>query len=334
MPRPPMADPSASKGKRGPAFAAGLVAGVGVALLFAVWAFPWFRDPAQDTGYRQGQHEEYAQHEQDRGDPHFWISPFNGWLFAEDSLAQWLMAIFGAAATGVSLYAVFLVRDTLSETRKAAGSASDAAQAAIESNRLNREMFVSEQRAWLVIESAKVTSDLIWERERGRGAFSVQTIVRNAGKTPAFDVRVETRSDARMRRREDVYREVSLEVGRRYRSIQTGEPAVLGEVVFPGGMMIYKSEVTITQDDFDAICKAHNVSNDYWTEPLAVFVTFCICVDYGLALTKERHRTGTILRLEVAPDEGGNVAIGPYYGNTKRNRLRLVRDGMNSMRAD
>lgn len=106
------------KGDRGAVFAIGLVAGLGLALFFFVWAFPWFSDPHQSASYCQPGDQDCAKYYQNSDDPHFWVSPFYGWIYAEDTLAQWIMASFGVIATGVSIFAVIYVRDTLLETRR------------------------------------------------------------------------------------------------------------------------------------------------------------------------------------------------------------------------
>jgi hypothetical protein len=137
-----------SKGDRGALFAVGLVVGVALALFFFVWAFPWFSDPHKSTSYCHSGDQECAERGQNNDDTHFWVRPFYGWLYAEDSLAQWMMACLSIVATGFSIYAVFLVRDTLDANRRAAKAAIDAAQAAIENNK----MVQAEQRPWVTLE--------------------------------------------------------------------------------------------------------------------------------------------------------------------------------------
>ena len=124
--------------------AIGFVAGVGIALLFFVWAFPWFRDPSQNASYRERWQQEHAQQEQHSGDPHFWVRPFYGWLYAEDTLAQWLMAVFGVITAGVSLWAVMLVRDTLRANLKAVENAQEA-------NEIAARQFAAGFKPWLVV---------------------------------------------------------------------------------------------------------------------------------------------------------------------------------------
>jgi hypothetical protein len=122
---------SMSKGDRGAIFAIGLVAGVALALFFFVWAFPWFGDPTQGQDDYAGGNHQGADQAQEKNDAHFWVRP---WLYADDSLAQWLMAALGVVAAGISAWAVLLVRDSLAEARKTTKAALDAAEA----NRLQR----------------------------------------------------------------------------------------------------------------------------------------------------------------------------------------------------
>ena len=271
-------------------------------------------------------------------------------LDAQRQMARAAWAMFIVAALGLLITAagVFLIYRTLIHTKAAAVAARDmvkqgeeatkatliAAKAAVEANKIQREAFIADQRAWLVIESSVVTSDLVWDREEKRGAFSVRTTIMNRGKTPAVDARVETKSDAQWKPREEVYREVALAAASTYRSVETGQPVVLGNTLFPGGGTVFDSEVTITEDDFAAIRATLKVDLDFWNKPCFVYVTVYFCVGYNLIYADKRHQTGCILRLDVLPDAQGSVAIGPYFGDTPKSRLRLVPDQINGMRAD
>jgi len=112
---------------RGTFFAAGLVAGVALVLFFVVWSVPEFRNfEAASQYYENWIAAAKAGKNEKPDDNHFWLREFIGWVYTEDSLAQWIMAIVSAIATGVSLLAVFLVRDTLRENRRATSTAADA----------------------------------------------------------------------------------------------------------------------------------------------------------------------------------------------------------------
>lgn len=174
---------------RGVAFAIGLVAGVTLALAFLVWAVPEFRSPAgAKQYYQQWQAAAQAPQENQPPDSHFWIREFYGWAYAEDSLAQWLMAILGFAATAISLYALIWLRRTWDQARRSADAAFAAVDAAIEANDAAREISRRELRAYVFPAVAKIT-----------GTNTLKPIVgvvfKNTGLTPAYRVSLRWRVD-------------------------------------------------------------------------------------------------------------------------------------------
>lgn len=163
-----------SRGDRGAFFAIGLVSGLALALFFFVWAYPWFGDPLQVADYICGPGSECAQQYETQGDPHYWIRPFYGWLFAEDSLAQWLMAVFAAVATAVSAWAVMLLRDTLVATQNAVEKAQEA-----------NTIMQADQRPWVTF-SRHLPCELYLFDNRGACEWVHERT--NVGRQPAFDL--------------------------------------------------------------------------------------------------------------------------------------------------
>ncbi|WP_162718783.1 hypothetical protein [Brucella intermedia] len=98
------------------------------------------------------------------------INHFDPW---NDTYAQWAGILVSVAAASFSAWAVFLVRDTLHETRKAVKAADDAVLATLQSGR-------DQCRAYVHVERA----ELRWGDERGRYP-SCQIFVHNTGQTPA-----------------------------------------------------------------------------------------------------------------------------------------------------
>lgn len=110
-----------------------------------------------------------------------------GLFTADDTLAQWLMAIFGIVATGASIYAVLLLRDTLEASVKAV-------LAANETNAIMR----AEQRPWVTLRrnvDCKFSFIEIDPASPKGELFRFNTILEwdydleNAGKSPAFGVK-------------------------------------------------------------------------------------------------------------------------------------------------
>ena len=116
-----------------------------------------------------------------------------GWKLG-DSYPQWIMAVFTAAAAGISIWAVRLVNDTLEESRKATVAATQAAEAANRSNEIAR----AEQRPWLTlrrkVECIFTYQDVAPDTPRGqhfRYTTDLQWIfdIENVGRTPAFGIK-------------------------------------------------------------------------------------------------------------------------------------------------
>lgn len=172
-----------SKIYQGIGFAIGLIAGLGIALLFLVWAVPEFRNPTVAYEYYQHwQAKSTSSPYQNTDDTHQWIREFSGWVFAEDSLAQWLMAGLGFAATVISLLALIWIKRTWVQAKRSADAANDVVS-------VTREIGQKQVRAYLSIERV----DFTWN---GTGSESnISNIIfvwKNFGNSPAFDANILT----------------------------------------------------------------------------------------------------------------------------------------------
>ncbi|MCW2308155.1 hypothetical protein [Rhodobium gokarnense] len=110
------------------------------------------------------------------------IREFRPW---QDSYAQWTMAVFGILATAVSALAVWLVNNTLAETRKATRAAEEAVAA-------TREMGEAQVRAYLTTDGGRIRSGAV----KGHLAFKIEITLKNSGQSPAFGIRVSARISA------------------------------------------------------------------------------------------------------------------------------------------
>lgn len=100
------------------------------------------------------------------------IRDFDPW---EDTFAQWIMAVFAIAATGVSIWAVRLLRDTLQATQEAVRAADDAVV-------VTREIGQAQVRAYLTIEKATFEADAM--------SVGITIWVKNVGQSPSQRCRV------------------------------------------------------------------------------------------------------------------------------------------------
>ncbi|MEI2387688.1 hypothetical protein [Breoghania sp. JC706] len=130
--------------------ALGFVLGLGVALLFLVWAVPEFRNSSFAGVYfsrliNSDWHcifgESYSGHN--------WLGPFDGWIFSEDSLAQWVMAILGIFATLISYIALIWLKRTWELSKSSAEAAWRAVSVA-------REMGEAQVRCYPTIKDVRL----------------------------------------------------------------------------------------------------------------------------------------------------------------------------------
>lgn len=164
--------------------ALGMVVGLGIALLFLVWAVPGFRDPTNTDTEKQ----HLANVQGGNNDP---IKPAGFWEIyttPRDTYAQWIASISGALGLGVSIAAVFLVWRTLELNRTATNAASAAAVAAADANKDARELFAIEQRPWLSIGRPEISAAI----NDGTVQVYFRTKAENIGESPAFQAELRT----------------------------------------------------------------------------------------------------------------------------------------------
>ncbi|MEQ8399320.1 MAG: hypothetical protein RIC85_05370 [Gammaproteobacteria bacterium] len=104
----------------------------------------------------------------------------------EDSIAQWLMMLASLAATGISLWAVCLLRDTLKATRHTIRVAARANEVATAANKaayasvaVTQDTAIRQLRAYIVVETASDGVVEVGQHVR------VPMKLRNLGQTPA-----------------------------------------------------------------------------------------------------------------------------------------------------
>lgn len=163
-----------SNGDRGAIFALGLVAGIAICAVFAIWSYPWFSDPsyqAEGGVYEQSQNGRQNEDE---------TKPITGRFFTtQDTIAQWAMAVLALAATGISIWAVALIRETLAETRRATSAAQDTVA---ETRRIGE----AQTRAYVAVTSCVFGSV---------GGFATAKLtIKNCGQTPAHRVILDFKS--------------------------------------------------------------------------------------------------------------------------------------------
>lgn len=161
--------------------ALGVVVGAGIALLFLVWAFPGFRNPAyQQERYQNAQNSEIGE-----DNPVIRPSLWETYTSPTDTYAQWIAAFAALGGVGVSFWAVRLVRDTLAVNRKATDIA--------------ERMLLDVERPHLFIEDVGAYVALLeewFDLPEDKIPFpEVNYTIKNYGRTPA--IVTEIRASAR-----------------------------------------------------------------------------------------------------------------------------------------
>lgn len=161
-----------SDGYRNRAFALGLVVGGGIALNLFLWLD--YRARREIEGDPKAQHDsEYSQ----VGSA--WDGLIGTFVSPSDTLAQWVMAFFTIAATGVLIL-------TLRSANKTNLAAVQASTAALEANVIMRH----EQRPWLVMRMvyAEYMPSVSINGDAAEAAIRLDISFENCGRTPAVRV--------------------------------------------------------------------------------------------------------------------------------------------------
>jgi hypothetical protein len=122
--------------------------------------------------------------QQEQANKPSWWDWARRFVSAEDTLAQWVMAFLSFGALVVSGAAVWLVSETLKETKKAVADSARAAKAAEAAVEVTRESAEKQLRAYVEVVSVRLGD----ETQEGAPA-PVHVCLKNTGQTPARDFR-------------------------------------------------------------------------------------------------------------------------------------------------
>lgn len=125
------------------------------------------------------------------------ISGDNGiWGVWGDTLAQWAMAVFGAAATGISVAALILVRKTLKATHRTLREAGRTTRAAVRAAVAAEESVVAAREGnQRQLRAYVARSDFGWTAPTKERPGIIRIRWRNCGATPARRCRARVRLD-------------------------------------------------------------------------------------------------------------------------------------------
>jgi len=197
-----------------------------------------------------------------------------------------------------------------------AAVAQQSAEAAIESNQISRELFITEQRPWIDID-ADTYSSLTWDK---RGAhLSIMFQLTNVGRSPATDVRFEASGFVVGSANPEPI--TALRIYCEDITSQHNEPKALGTTVFPGKPSSVNFGLTILREEIIA----NLVNQPDWFVPMIK-----TCVTYRGAGFTDIKYTGRLYVLAAKHDTDRSVfmvlrisngdlsedkfGIGPYPG--------------------
>ncbi len=166
------------RGYKVAAIALGVCIAFILALGLVVSLWQW---PANQSTYQQAQQEQ-ADGPPDANGTSVGMGFWDTYAWPRDSLTQWIMAALAVAATGVSIWAVLLLKATLKATRDALLDTRAMTEAALEANDILR----AEQRAWLTI---TLTSVAETGNDRNKIEAHVTYRIDNLGKAPSLVAR-------------------------------------------------------------------------------------------------------------------------------------------------
>jgi hypothetical protein len=155
-------------------------------MLFLVWSYPGFRNPT----YQQERSQNPQTNQNRNGNPVVSPSLWDVHTSPEDTYAQWIMAILAIVATGLSFWAVILLRATLDATLQMAKEAENATRAALVSVDQARAIGEAQTRPWICFKDIQInpaSSMSIDGVNVGRG-YQINVFFENYGQTPAVKV--------------------------------------------------------------------------------------------------------------------------------------------------
>jgi hypothetical protein len=243
-------------------------------------------------------------------------------LRAQKEMAQWAYwmviasGFIGVTIVGIAGVGVYWAKQTWDLQRAATTAATQAADAAvkasdasIEANALQRDMFITENRPWLCLESISVAAPLVWEGGHARMKFKL--CLQNFGRSVATDVHIRTTIDV------DPESALWCTAKRLEGEEQAAQYTALatGFNVIPGKPYVINIEVGIPENAVSDRL-AHGVSH--------IAPHFIGYVRY--AYQAGQIRFGFVFNFCIFHiDRNGElVLIGPTHGNVARENLRLV----------
>ena len=228
-----------------------------------------------------------------------------------------IIAIFTVVLAIATWFLWRAARDLVHEVKTTGSNqialAQTAVEAAVESNRLSRELFVSSERPWVLVEHVQVKSALVFDETGVHLDFDLT--LKNTGKSPARNVTVEARLYPMSPSLSDPGDEKNAFV----LSAEDSKAYVPKSrmVLHHGQDETLQRHVFIPRKEME---KAISLEDTEFIIPVIVG-----SVRYEFIADNEFHYTHFMYNVSREP-EGYRVGINPLDGSVPQKQLRLIRD--------
>lgn len=242
----------------------------------------------------------------------FITSIFSVFLTTAGVILIWRTLYYTKDAAESTRIAAEASKAAVEESRKATEAAAKSVDVALEGNKINREIFVSDQRPWLFA-SVRIADALTWDRNGANFGFVIS--VKNTGRTPAVN------SETRFK----LYADLSIDPLTAQRAL-ADEPegsSPWRTTIFPGDTVIQSISITISPAELGKVRKRWiktNGEDRTWLTPVIVG-----CVLYENLFTGNAHQTGFIYLVKRTVAVKNSVIISPEVGAIPSDHLGLER---------
>ncbi len=234
-------------------------------------------------------------------------------------LAQWMQASWDEVEGYISVltmlftgYAAYAAARAAKATFKGVEASRQAADAAIEANKINQASIVLDHRAWVKIEEIRVAGPLSWS-ERGL-EIKIKYSLRNVGRSPAKNIAL----------RGVIHADHTVRPAHRYRTVAKEHRLWQSEdegIMFPGDSINLIWTHSLSKSDIEQ-CE-HKVRDDFEIEgPVYLTIDLLVCINYRIVIDNSIHQTGEIVRISKPP---GNIAFSRSLGDVSANELFIYR---------
>lgn len=250
--------------------------------------------------------------------PDWWIAGFTGALFLATT-GLWVFTGLMWQSTVRALKdeeaAVAVALNHVKESGRAASAMEEA-------NKLNREIFVSSERAWL-FPNVSIASPLTYDPvNNGALRIDFHISVRNVGRSPAINAHVQTELVIPAIGKENfLVAPIQVRISERARARRTD---FFDQVVFPSGEVVYPIGHIVSREELDRVTSVSQ----------SMIPTLVGCVDYQFPFGPDHHQTWFSFYIQRRLPNGRLSGIDRASGDIPSDELMLSQAFTSKRHAD